>query len=1070
MGSLKQVAHLEHSSDVGAERTWNVRYGGEAPDRAEATSCKSPLASLATRSVSIGCRVAGRGISDVSRKRPTVRTETLGEESRSNDSFFAFRSDVAPAPSVKCDVCEKDLKHLNDTRRHLHVNACLDRAEAEKKLQKDKEKHSKTIDCLFCHEPLQPGPFQIAHVKKCGKSRNIGGSELLKMVNFQHKVAEANKKMGTPHTRAKPPTLVIKKPKKIEGRPRNAQEEQNQLALALSMSQLEHDSLSDKPETTKRKRRRSPSCLTELEPRKCRCDTINIVQDRFLENFRIRKPNKNWRPLKEATTRRMRRTVKTAEDISQFHRKLKRLERLADDLERYANTNEGEVTLIADGEVSVNCHQFILAARSSILKDSCDNTISLRQYSPDVIRCYVKYLYGSAIECTSSADREAILSLADQYGPIGLRSLLVELEAEERYESPTSEAFQSEGDRNETTPDEACTVVAETGASELYPFDPIEKSYSVQVTSSNFEDHTENAQLHADTSMNPFRDLSISPLKLDLEAPLDMDLNPNDLGNVVDNDISSSQRTGDADLDEPTLDLRFDNDGIEELNRGPWNNRYNGEDAVLGSFAASTASKMFSTEPEITVIGEKNASADSFCDPPSTPPSSRRKFSRRLTSFQAREEEIHISSSQIAGDADLDSRFDKDGTEELNGRPWNNRYDGENAVLGSFTVSTVSKFYSTEPEVSIIGEKNASAGLLCDPPAAALDISSTPPSSRRKFGRRSTTDCNLLDSASLAISPLDLGETASSSRRELSPITGSRRSWSERQHLVSGAETVEDSFLNDGDDRALFGDVTKPNGLSSVLGTPLPADLEANPRIRDQIGQHAKVLKTKNITPKPDYLHMDDQELKAHLGRYGLRPLGKKKAVALLERIYDETHPVVSMSPVTSKSKIPLTNSLATASKHRDLNTIEEDQVLEDLDILNRSSEGPNLEETILMDSVEDDEEEEPEADQAKGSSNSKKVKEKLPRDTDSLQKLFVAWLRLEENSDLYLRILNLQPVPMEDISERVSKATTIIRRISKANLIEVLDRLHVTFILPSDGWKRKHERAANRAAKKKNK
>ncbi|KIH48363.1 hypothetical protein ANCDUO_21569 [Ancylostoma duodenale] len=38
---------------------------------------------------------------------------------------------------------------------------------------------------------------------------------------------------------------------------------------------------------------------------------------------------------------------------------------------------------------------------------------------------------------------------------------------------------------------------------------------------------------------------------------------------------------------------------------------------------------------------------------------------------------------------------------------------------------------------------------------------------------------------------------------------------------------------------------------------------------------------------------MADEELKRELVKFGLRPMGRKRAIALLKRIYDEVHPVI---------------------------------------------------------------------------------------------------------------------------------------------------------------------------------
>lgn len=60
--------------------------------------------------------------------------------------------------STKCMVCGKKLDHLNEVRRSLHINSCLDEQESKEKHEKEQKKWESTYDCPMCKEPLGPGP------------------------------------------------------------------------------------------------------------------------------------------------------------------------------------------------------------------------------------------------------------------------------------------------------------------------------------------------------------------------------------------------------------------------------------------------------------------------------------------------------------------------------------------------------------------------------------------------------------------------------------------------------------------------------------------------------------------------------------------------------------------------------------------------------------------------------------------------------------------------------------------------------------------------------------------------
>ncbi|ETN69916.1 BTB/POZ domain protein [Necator americanus] len=119
------------------------------------------------------------------------------------------------------------------------------------------------------------------------------------------------------------------------------------------------------------------------------------------------------------------------------------------------------------------------------------------------------------------------------------------------------------------------------------------------------------------------------------------------------------------------------------------------------------------------------------------------------------------------------------------------------------------------------------------------------------------------------------GATATSSL-EIEPI--STCSSTEEKKDEETATKSENSFT------------VRPNSPHFV--PPLAHSTPAQPaRKKAKFGSNVKILKTSDITPMPNYEGMTDEELKRELKKFGLKPMGRKRAVAMLKRIYDEVHP-----------------------------------------------------------------------------------------------------------------------------------------------------------------------------------
>ncbi|XP_066937260.1 LOW QUALITY PROTEIN: dentin sialophosphoprotein [Macrobrachium rosenbergii] len=69
----------------------------------------------------------------------------------------------------------------------------------------------------------------------------------------------------------------------------------------------------------------------------------------------------------------------------------------------------------------------------------------------------------------------------------------------------------------------------------------------------------------------------------------------------------------------------------------------------------------------------------------------------------------------------------------------------------------------------------------------------------------------------------------------------------------------------------------------------------------DKMKTPKQKAKTKNmITPLPNYKEMLSPELQKELKRYGIKPISRKKAIVILEHVYEKTHPLVTDSEADS--------------------------------------------------------------------------------------------------------------------------------------------------------------------------
>ncbi|ESO93782.1 hypothetical protein LOTGIDRAFT_228558 [Lottia gigantea] len=156
-----------------------------------------------------------------------------------------------------CQICQKDISHMNSTRRSQHVNHCMDQREAGLKEEENKKRlltEAKTaiLDCPVCGKALKTAQSRKSHMKKCSVKMSVTTEKLLALIKNQEEERNVEIAAGViPNSlrllrlkSAAPASNEDKRSKRVT-EPKNKLDEQTQLALALSTSIAEQQHIQD---------------------------------------------------------------------------------------------------------------------------------------------------------------------------------------------------------------------------------------------------------------------------------------------------------------------------------------------------------------------------------------------------------------------------------------------------------------------------------------------------------------------------------------------------------------------------------------------------------------------------------------------------------------------------------------------------------------------------------------------------------------------------------------------------------------------------------------------------------
>uniref|UniRef100_A0AC35UHI7 SAP domain-containing protein n=1 Tax=Rhabditophanes sp. KR3021 TaxID=114890 RepID=A0AC35UHI7_9BILA len=220
-----------------------------------------------------------------------------------------------------------------------------------------------------------------------------------------------------------------------------------------------------------------------------------------------------------------------------------------------------------------------------------------------------------------------------------------------------------------------------------------------------------------------------------------------------------------------------------------------------------------------------------------------------------------------------------------------------------------------------------------------------------------------------------------------------------------------------------------PKPYLSHIPAMLPLVNHKRKMIENVLTKSSVLDKICDVTPKPSYDGMSNEELNKRLQMNGLAKCGKKKAIVLLNKIYEQNHPICTLE----ETFVDCPNG---RKRKLDVNCEPVIEINEYSDSFNSSSSSSGNDETL--------------------NPNMEYEKETNPKSKSQFKTLFIMFMRKPENEIIYNQMLRGEVIKLDEVYALVKRSTHAIRKISKPMLMQVLDSSTLPCKMPDDGWKRK--------------
>ncbi|XP_038057425.1 uncharacterized protein LOC119729013 isoform X2 [Patiria miniata] len=100
-----------------------------------------------------------------------------------------------------CQICQRELSHMNSTRRSQHINRCMDSMETVEPQQEPAASGHQTVrgtvpDCPICGKHFKTKKQRESHLKKCARVNQVSAQRLIELVKVQEEVQAQGEGLG----------------------------------------------------------------------------------------------------------------------------------------------------------------------------------------------------------------------------------------------------------------------------------------------------------------------------------------------------------------------------------------------------------------------------------------------------------------------------------------------------------------------------------------------------------------------------------------------------------------------------------------------------------------------------------------------------------------------------------------------------------------------------------------------------------------------------------------------------------------------------------------------------------
>ncbi|KAL3879267.1 hypothetical protein ACJMK2_031569, partial [Sinanodonta woodiana] len=159
--------------------------------------------------------------------------------------------------TMLCQICHKDLSHMNSQRKTQHVNKCVDKMEQEQKGEEQRlrlleKAKTAVLDCPLCGKPFKSEISRSSHLKKCAAEAGVSTDKMLLLLKKQEEERQISVAAGIVPNMLR--SLHRKQPSSSESsvsrkkrikEPKSQFDEDVQIAMAISSSLAEEKQLLD---------------------------------------------------------------------------------------------------------------------------------------------------------------------------------------------------------------------------------------------------------------------------------------------------------------------------------------------------------------------------------------------------------------------------------------------------------------------------------------------------------------------------------------------------------------------------------------------------------------------------------------------------------------------------------------------------------------------------------------------------------------------------------------------------------------------------------------------------------